>query len=86
MIGTVGYAGIAIYFMYTQAAQYNAINSTFAAQVKDFSIFYAIALFTLYIDMYSKLSSKDGTDDQKYHYKIEFKEDSEMKSLRENTT
>ena len=42
MIGTVGYAGIAIYFMYTQAAQYNAINSTFAAQVKDFSIFKSI--------------------------------------------
>ena len=53
--------------------------------MKDFSIFYAIALFTLYIDMYSKISSKDGTDDQKYHYTIEVKEEPEAKSLVDDT-
>ena len=73
VVGTVAYVGIACYFMYYQGAEYNFISSTFAGQVKDFSIFYAIALFTLYIDMYSKISSKDGTDDQKYHYTIELK-------------
>ena len=71
--GTAAYVVIACYFMYYQGSEYSFISSEFAAQAKDFSIFYAIALFTLYLEMYSKISSKDGTDDQKYKYTIEMK-------------
>ena len=57
--------------MVTQGKFYSTVNHPdpdFASKLKDFSIFYAIALFTLYYDMYSKISTKDGTDEQKFHY------------------
>ena len=36
--------------------------------MKDFVLFYAIGLFTLFLELYNKISSIDGTSEHKYHY------------------
>ena len=68
--------------MITQGKFYQNVDGDYAARLKDFSIFYAIALFTLYYDMYSKISTKDGTDEQQFHYKMKEPERSNL--LNEN--
>ena len=68
--------------MITQGKLYPGITSDEASVLKDFSIFYAIALFTLYFDMYSRISAKDGTDEQQFHYKM--KEPEQFVFLDEN--
>ena len=65
------YIGIGCYFMVTQLEDLNVISSTYAARVKDFSIFYVFGLFSLFLEVYGKISNIDGTGDHKYHYSTE---------------
>ena len=66
--------------MLDQGSSFSFLGSTAAAAIKDFAIFYAIALFTLYYDLYSKITNIDGTDKHQYHYGEE-----EAQMLQENT-
>ena len=54
--------------MITQAEELSSISDKYANEVKDFVLFYAIALFTLFFELYNKISSIDGTAQHEYHY------------------
>jgi hypothetical protein len=45
-------------------------NATDLARIKDFIFFYVFAMFTLTLEVFGRISDKDGTSDLKYHYRF----------------
>lgn len=66
--GCFAYVGVSCELMIDQGQAFIALGETKAAAIKDFALFYTIALFTLYYDLYGKITDIDGTGDHKYTY------------------
>ena len=43
--------------------------------LKDFFFLYIFGLFTLYLEIFIKVSDLDGTNDLQYHYHMNYNED-----------
>ena len=71
IFGVFTYITIGCYFMVTQAENLFKVSEVFAAKVKDFIIFYVLSLFSLYLELYGKISNMDGTNDHKFRYSSE---------------
>lgn len=52
-------------------------NATDLARIKDFIFFYVFAMFTLTLEVFGRISDKDGTSDLKYHYRFGGEEETE---------
>ena len=62
------FVGIGCFILITQVSFLTNISSDFANKVKDYCLLYVFGLFSLFLELYSKLSNIDGTGDHKYHY------------------
>ena len=68
ILGVFTYITIGCYFMVTQAENLFVVSEVYAAKVKDFIIFYVLSLFALFLELYGKISTIDGTNDHKFRY------------------
>ena len=65
--GTV-YIGIGCFILITQVSFLTVVSADFANRVKDYSLLYVFGLFSLFLELYSKLTNIDGTGDHRYYY------------------
>ena len=66
-IGLIAYLIMATYFM---MHKFHNVPESMNDTLKDLFFLYVFGLFTMYYEIYSKISDVDGTSDQQYHYRI----------------
>ena len=65
--GTI-YVFIGCFILITQLSYLKNVTTNFTNRVKDYSLLYVFGMFSLFLELYNKLTSIDGTGDHKYYY------------------
>ena len=67
-VGLLAYLIMATYFM---MHKFLGVPDSLNDTIKDLFFLYVFGLFTMYYEIYSKISDLDGTSDQQYHYRVD---------------
>ena len=67
-LGLLAYLIMATYFM---MHHFPGVPDSLNDTMKDLFFLYVFGLFTMYYEIYSKISDLDGSSDQQYHYRVD---------------